>query len=172
MAGQPADRLDHGGPTGACRGDLGFRAIEQQAYRQGGQRSLDSGVERRPDDDGAIALQVAELGIAVDRDIQYSYESRTPYYIQTGWTATLTQRITGRWDVQLTGGRDRLAYQAIAQAVDGRTDFVGRFGGGIGYTVGEQTRVSFDLNSWYRSSVIPGREYGSLRAGVSVNYGY
>ena len=112
------------------------------------------------------------LGAAVERDIRYSYEERTPYYVQTGWTATLTQRITGRWDFQLSGGRDRLSYQAIIPAVDARTDFVGRFGGGIGYTLGEQTRVSFDVNSYHRSSVLPAREYGSMRAGVSVNYGY
>jgi hypothetical protein len=112
------------------------------------------------------------LGAAIDRDLEYSYENRTPYYVQTGWTATLTQRIIGRWDFQLSGGRDRLAYQAIIAAVDARTDFIGRFGGGIGYTLGEQTRISFDVNSYHRSSVLPGYDYDSMRAGVSVNYGY
>jgi hypothetical protein len=111
------------------------------------------------------------LGAAVDRDIQYSYENRTPYYVQTGWTATMTQRITGRWDLQLSGGRDHLAYQALLP-IDARTDSIGRFGGGVGYTLGEETRISFDVNSYYRRSVLPGREYGSVRAGVSVNYGY
>jgi hypothetical protein len=111
------------------------------------------------------------LGAAVDRDVQYSYESTTPYYVQTGWTATLTQRVTGRWDLQLSGGRDRLSYQAIDPR-DARRDFVGRFGGGVGYTVGDQMRVSFDVNSFYRRSQDPGREYGSMRAGLSVTYGY
>ena len=111
------------------------------------------------------------LGAVVDRDIQYSYDVRTPYYVQTGWTATLTQRVIGRWDAQLSGGRDRLSYQAVNPS-DGRKDFVGRFGGGVGYTLGEQTRASFDVNSFYRRSDIPGREYGGIRAGVSVTYGY
>lgn len=111
------------------------------------------------------------LGAAVERDIQYSYETRTPYYVQTGWTATLTQRITGRWDVQLSGGRDRLAYEALIP-VDARTDFLNRFGGGIGYEIGDQIRASFDVNSFYRSSDDPRREYGGIRAGVSVIYGY
>ncbi|MEO8680207.1 MAG: outer membrane beta-barrel protein [Vicinamibacterales bacterium] len=112
------------------------------------------------------------LGAIVSRDIQYSYENRTPYYVQTSWTATLTQSVTGRWDAQLTGGRDRLAYQFIVTSADARTDFVGRFGGGIGYSLGDQTRVSFDVTSFYRTSQIPGREYGSIRAGLSVTYGY
>lgn len=111
------------------------------------------------------------LGAAIDRDIQYSYEPQTPYYVQTGWTATLTQRVVGRWDVQLSGGRDRLSYQAT-NPVDARKDFVGRFGGGVGYAVGDQIRASFDVNSFYRSSDIPGREYGGIRAGLSVTYGY
>ena len=113
----------------------------------------------------------SRLGIAVDRDVQFSYDTRTPYYVQTGWTASLTQRVTGRWDLQLTGGRDRLAYQST-NPIDARKDFVGRFGGGIGYAVRDQVRASFDVNSLYRSSELPGREYGGIRAGLSVTYGY
>jgi len=112
------------------------------------------------------------LGAVVDRDIHYSYEDTTPYYVYTGWTGTLTQRVTGRWDFQLSGGRDRLSYQSVIRALEARTDFVGRFGGGIGYTFGEQTRISFDVNSYQRRSVDPGRQYSSTRAGISVTYGY
>ncbi|MFA5908979.1 MAG: outer membrane beta-barrel protein [Vicinamibacterales bacterium] len=111
------------------------------------------------------------LGAAVDRDIQYSYDNRTPYYVQTGWTATLTQRVTGKWDAQLSGGRDRLAYQSN-NAADRRKDFVGRFAGGIGYAVRDGVRASFDVQSFYRSSAIRGREYGGVRAGFSMTYGY
>ena len=92
--------------------------------------------------------------------------------MQTSWTATLTQRITGRWDGQLTGGQDHLGYRFILPAVDSRTDVVGRFGGGVGYTIGDLVRVSFDVNSFYRSSVLPGREYGAVRGGFSVTYGF
>lgn len=113
------------------------------------------------------------IGIAVNRDVQYSYDVLTPYYIQTGWTATLTQRVIGRWDAQLSGGRDRLAYQSIGGlSALNRNDFVGRFGGGIGYALGDQIRASLDVISFYRSSEIPGREYGAVRAGFSVTYGY
>lgn len=111
------------------------------------------------------------LSVAVDRDVQYSYEDITPYYVQTGWTTTLTQRLIGRWDVQLSGGRQRLAYQALLP-VDARTDFINRFGGGVGYMMGADLRLSVDVNSYYRSSPDPLREYGSLRGGLSVTYGY
>jgi hypothetical protein len=111
------------------------------------------------------------LTAAVQRDLQYSYDLLTPYYVQTGWTLTATQRVVGRWDVQGTGGRDRLAYRGIIAALD-RRDFMGRWGGGIGYSVGEQIRVAFNVQSFYRSSERPGREYGGVRVGVSVTYGY
>ncbi|HWI20249.1 MAG TPA: outer membrane beta-barrel protein [Vicinamibacterales bacterium] len=111
------------------------------------------------------------LSLEADRDLQYSYDLLTPYYIQTGWTATVTQRVVGRWDVQATGGRDRLAYQGIIDAID-RRDFVGRWGGGAGYNAGEQFRIGFNVQSFYRSSELPGREYGGVRAGFSVTYGY
>ena len=105
-----------------------------------------------------------------NRDIQYSYDNLTPYYVLTQWTGTLTHRVVGRWDVQVTGGRDHLAYQALA-AIDERTDSIGRYGGGVGYTIGEGLRVGFDVQSFYRSSPIRSREYGNVRAGLSVTYG-
>jgi hypothetical protein len=111
------------------------------------------------------------LTAVFNRDVQYSYDIRTPYYLQTTWTGTLTHRVVGRWDIQVTGGRDRLAYQALSER-DARTDYVGRVGGGVGYTVGNDMRVSFDVQSFYRSSLIEAREYGNLRAGLSVTYGY
>ena len=111
------------------------------------------------------------LGAQVTRDVQYSYEQRTPYYIQTGWTATLTQRVTGRWDAQVTGGRDRLRYEAISSR-DARTDFVGRFGGGIGYSINDLMRIGFSVDSFQRTSDLPGREYRVIRSGLSVTYGY
>lgn len=119
------------------------------------------------------APTLTRLGAVIDRDVAYSYDVTTPYYIQTAWTATLTQRVIGRWDVQVSGGRDRLAYQTVAGFQNNaRTDFIGRFGGGVGYAMGDQIRASFDVNSFYRSSDLNGREYGAVRAGVSVTYGY
>lgn len=111
------------------------------------------------------------LSAVIDRDVQYSYERETPFYVQTGWTALLTQRVIGKWDVQLQGGRDRLSYEAL-HAENRRRDFVGRFGGGIGYSLSDSVRAAFNVNSFYRSSVLRSREYGGIRSGVSVTYGY
>jgi hypothetical protein len=106
------------------------------------------------------------LSAIVKRDVEYSYDRTTPYYIQTGWTAILTPR----WDVQLSGGRDRLSYHSLDPGLT-RNDFISRAGGGVGYVVGERVRVGLEVQSFFRSSELPGREYGGLRAGLSVTYG-
>jgi hypothetical protein len=114
------------------------------------------------------------LALGVARDVQYSFEIVSPYYVQTGWTATLTQRVIGQWDIQLSGGRDRLAYRALdpLDLAATRRDRVDRVGGGIGYTFGDDMRLGFDVNSIQRQSERPGRAYKTLRAGLSVSYGF
>jgi hypothetical protein len=113
------------------------------------------------------------LSVAVNRDVEYSFQIDNPYYVQTGWTATVTQRMVGRWDVQLSGGRDRLAYAALDPvAGSDRNDRVERIGGGTGYQLRPDVRVSVDVNSFHRRSHLPGRDYKALRAGVSVTYGF
>lgn len=113
------------------------------------------------------------LALLLNRDIQYSFETQIPYYVQTGWTASLTKRLTGRWDVQVLGGRERLVYRsAEPSTVSGHKDRVDRIGGGVGYQFGDDTRISFDVNSLQRQSEIGGRDYKTIRAGVSVTYGF
>lgn len=145
---------------------VGYRKLQPT---EGGQFREFSGITTDVNVSYTVPTQT-RLSAVVSRDIQYSYERKTPYFVQTGWTAILTQRVVGRWDVQLQGGRDRLSYQAL-DLIDRRKDYVGRFGGGIGYALGENVRASFDVQSYYRSSVLRAREYGSLRSGFSVTYG-
>jgi len=107
------------------------------------------------------------------RDVAYSYELANPYYVQTGWTATLTQRLFGPWDFQLLGGRDGLAYEGVTlPSGDRRRDRVDRLGGGVGYQIGSGVRLSFDVQSWQRQSERPGGDYRTLRAGFSGAYGF
>jgi hypothetical protein len=113
------------------------------------------------------------LALIVNRDIQYSFEVEMPYYVQTGWTASLTKRISGRWDVQVLGGREHLAYRsAVPAIVAAHNDRVDRIGGGVGYQLGDDTRISLDVYSLQRQSEIVGRDYKTIRAGVSVMYGF
>lgn len=111
------------------------------------------------------------LTARIPRDIEYSYDPLTPYYVQTGVELTVTQRITGRWDVQLQGARNRLAYQSSVDPSAKRTDFVNYGGGGIGYQLAEQTRLGFNVEYVHRQSLVE-PEYNNFRAFAAVTYVY
>jgi hypothetical protein len=113
----------------------------------------------------------SRLQLAVNRDLHYSFEVEQPYYVQTGWTFIGTQRVIGRWDVQLTAGRDRLHYQPL-DPTGGRRDRIRRLGGGIGYDLGDDLRMGFDVLWQTRQSPLSARDYRSFKSGVSFTYGY
>jgi len=114
----------------------------------------------------------SRFSLQVARDVHYSYEEVTPYYVQTGWTAAVTQRITGKWDLQLLGGRDWLAYRGAPNVRGNRVDILNRVGGGLGYQVGTDTRLALDVISYQRQSEALARDYKTLRVGTSVTYGF
>jgi hypothetical protein len=79
--------------------------------------------------------------------------------------------------VQARGGRQRLAYRTRSQAnglapIEGRTDQVILYGGGVGYRVGENTRIGLNLDYTRRSSPNTTHDYKGLRGGLSVMYGF
>lgn len=146
---------------------VGFRSL---AAAEGGTIPAFRGVTAAIDVTYTAPSQT-RITAKVPRDIQYSYDPVTPYYVQTGVELTLTQRITGRWDFQLLGARDRLAYQSSVDPSAERTDYVNRVGGGIGYQLAEQTRFAFDVHTSTRQSPLQ-PEYRNTRAFASVSYVY
>jgi hypothetical protein len=92
----------------------------------------------------------------------------------------VTQAIRGPWDVVARLGNQRLAYRrstedvtgVAAEAETGRTDTVRFFGGGIGYKVGPDTRLGFNVDYYRRTSDRHAREYKGFRAGTSLTYGF
>jgi hypothetical protein len=114
----------------------------------------------------------SRLGLVVKRDLNYSFELELPSYVQTGWTVSATQRIVGRWDVQVNGGRDRLGYRSGQSGRTVRTDRIARIGGGIGYEMNESVRIGLDMAVVWRDSPRLSRDYKSYKSGMSVTYGY
>ena len=111
------------------------------------------------------------LQAGVERELRQSYQAMSPHYVQFAWTGTITQRVFGRWDVQLTGGRARQDYSPTQLAI-GRREQVDRVGGGIGYAMANQLRAGFDIVSFNRTSGLPGRDYAGAVGGFSFTYGY
>lgn len=111
------------------------------------------------------------LQAIIERALQQSYDPRAPHYTESTFTGIVTQRLSGRWDVQLTGGRTRQVFLDTPLSA-GRTDVTDRISGGIGYALAGQARAGLDVSSVHRRSPLPRRDYRGLIGGFSLTYGY
>lgn len=121
-----------------------------------------------------VALGSTRLGVSIGRDIQYSFDVNEPYYLQTGVIGSVTQHIYGPLDVEGRLGRQRLAYREREGAtlpVSDRIDHHKTYGFGIGYRLGTDLRVSFNVDNPTRTSEVESFNYEGLRYGFSVTYG-
>src|SRR5262245_56596626 len=120
-------------------------------------------------------LGTTRFSVEFKRDVGYSYDVNQPYYVETGATGSVAQQIFGPFDAVGRLGASRLAYRDSAGANVGfndRTDRVRTFGGGLGYHMGRDLRLGFNIDQQHRISQVSQREYDGLRYGVSVTYGY
>jgi hypothetical protein len=107
------------------------------------------------------------------RDVEYSYDEKQPYYLQTGFSASLTVQIYGPFDITGRYGSQHLSYETRGgvAATEDRVDRVRTYGGGVGIRLGRDLRVGFNLDHYQRTSELPDRAYDGLRYGASVTYG-
>lgn len=108
------------------------------------------------------------------RDIRYSYERTTPYYLATGGNLTVTTQVAGPFEVRLTGARQLLAYRAINLTLNERPgdDSVTSYGGGVGYRIRELLRLGVNVEWSSRDSQLSDdREYRNRRIFASVTWG-
>ena len=122
-----------------------------------------------------VALGSTKLSVQASRDVQYSYDINQPYYVQTGFLASLAQQIFGPVDVVGRIGAQRLDYRDRAGAAlvaANRTDYVHTYGGGVGYHLGRDLRIGFNIDNAHRTSAVTNRTYDGLRYGAAVTYGF
>jgi len=116
----------------------------------------------------------ARAALGFSRDILFSYWVDQPFYVQSGVTGSLTRQVAGPWDVQARVSWYTLDYQQAevpgAGAAAGRSDRYNSWGGGVGYRVGRDIRVSFNLDSIRRNSVLESLDYRGVRGGMAVPY--
>ena len=146
---------------------------------QVGYRKLDTIAQGMPDFSGLVANaelsyvlgEVTRFTVGVSRDIHFSYEVTEPFYVQPGLTLSVTQQVGGPWDVQARGSWYRLDYQRAATApanqAPERVDRYQTFGGGVGYRLGRDIRVGFNVDYFRRDSTAArsGLRWGSRRPG-------
>ena len=122
-----------------------------------------------------VLLGTTRFGVQVGRDVRYSYDVGSPYYLQTGIRASIAQQLFGPIDIVATGEAQRLAYRdraGIAAAIANRTDAYRLYGGGMGYHLGEDLRVGVNVEKAWRTSNVDSRQYEGFRVGTTVTYGF
>ena len=149
-----------------------------------GFRRFAPGHEEVPDFSGLVAdvnlrftaRERLKVAFKVLRDLDYSIDPLTPYFVTTGGDVTAHQGIGGGWDIAGRAGFTRLGYRALRSlegfaALD-RNDDLRIFGTGIGRTFANEMRVGFDFDHARRTSDVPTRRYSGFRAGGTVSYGF
>jgi hypothetical protein len=122
-----------------------------------------------------VAFGTTRVGVQAVRDIQYSFEVAEPYYLLTGVSGSVAQQIFGPVDAVGRIGLQELNYRdsiGLTVAAPTRIDYVHMYGGGIGYHMGKDVRIGFNVDHVHRTSPVLFREYHGLRFGTSVTYGY
>ena len=119
------------------------------------------------------------FGVTADRDVSFSFEQLTPYFIDNGTGVFVRRAIGGHWDVLATAARHRYAYRnltvqtASLALLPERVDLIDNVGLNLGYRMKRQTRVGFGASYFTRtSSVATFRDFDGLRVGTTVNYGF
>jgi len=116
-----------------------------------------------------------KVTVSGSRDLQYSYDADQPYYLQSGLSGSVSQRIHGPVDVEARAGSQRLAYSTrkdVVVEVADRMDRVRTYGAGLGYHVRPDLRVALNVDHDARKSEVSSHEYQGLRYGAAVTYGF
>jgi len=125
---------------------------------------------------GSTLRGSTRLAVRADRDVVFSFDVRTPYYVLTGVSGSITQRITEQWDVVAWAGRQRFAYRAgggTALPDDfGRPSSAVQYGAGIGYWIGRSFRFGLNADYARRESQSDNlRNAMGFRLNSSITYG-
>jgi hypothetical protein len=145
-----------------------------------GYRNLQARTEGTPDYKGVTAnvaltytgLPATRFGVGVNRDIAYSYEDQYAYYVRTEASASMTQNVVGPMELVAHGRRAWLEYTGTIGPAPDRQDRVDDYGGGIGFRLGEASRLGFEASWIERRSDVPERNYKGTRLFGSITYGF
>lgn len=117
------------------------------------------------------------FGVTADRDVVFSFEQLTPYYVDNSYGVFVRRAVGGKWDVIGNATRHRYAYRNLQTEtllfVPERADVTDNFGINLGYRLKRQTRMGFGVAYYTRSSTtVTFRDYDGLRIGATVTYGF
>jgi hypothetical protein len=121
---------------------------------------------------GSTLYQRVHFDGLLKRDLQYSYDEASTYFITTGGTLTATYALFGPLDLRVTGARDRLQYHPTAVLSSSTSDTVLSYGAGIGVRLKKRLRLGVNGNWSQRDSQQSAdRDFRNRKVYVTVNWG-
>lgn len=118
-------------------------------------------------------LDTTRFTVEATRDVMYSFDPLTPYFIVGAVRLTVSQRVGGPLDVIGTAGHERLEYQSLERSLtDGPIDRTRMVGGGLGFRLGPSLRLTLIYDFTERtSSDRDRRAYQRRRLFASATFG-
>ena len=122
-----------------------------------------------------VLLGSTRFAITGGRGVNYSYDLLQPYYVQSRIGGSVAQQIFGPFDVQVRGDLSYLSYRNRAGAVvevPDRTDRIFTVGAGVGFHMGKDLRLSFNVDQNNRDTKKIDHAYERFLVGTSLTYGF
>ena len=121
---------------------------------------------------GTTLSERHRLETTFGRDVQYSYEEASVYYVETGVSGLWTWHLVGPVDLRFSGSRSRLHYQgsALPDSRDDDTTFT--YGAGVAWRARQNLKFGVDAD-WRERASERGADRGfdNRKIAASVTWG-
>jgi hypothetical protein len=122
-------------------------------------------------DISTVLFRRTQLGVVIDRDVQFSYTAENAYYVQTAVALTVSQALGHNIRTAFRAGRQKLDYRAFSPALtEDRNDRGLTYGTSLEYLLGNSVRVEGRYDYTDRSSETPDANFAGRRYGVALGY--
>ena len=122
-----------------------------------------------------VLLGSTRFALTGNRSTRYSYDANQPYYVESRIGGSVAQQIFGPFDVQVRGDVSYLAYRnraGIVVEVADRVDRVTTVGVGLGFHMGKDLRLAFNVDQNNRQTKVLEHQYEKFLIGTSLTYGF
>jgi hypothetical protein len=128
---------------------------------------------------GQVALSytlkgATTFGVQYDRDVVYSFNATTPYYIDNSPQIMLRRQIVGQFDVIGRAARHTYDYRGIdigSISSSDPTQTTSMYDVNVGYRLKRDLRIGVGVNNSRRDASAPLPAYSALRVKATVSYG-
>jgi hypothetical protein len=121
---------------------------------------------------GVTLFDNHRVDVIVNRDLTYSYDRDTPYFIGTSATVTWTFAIAGPFDLKGSVTRDRMRYADPTGTAGTRFDNFEEYGVGIGVRIRRRLRLGVQGDFLHRDSqTAVDRNYDNRRIYGTLTWG-